>query len=288
MEIIQLVLNGVIAGTLLAVPAIGFTLIFAVLRFANFALMSHITVGAFAGYAANVLLSLPMVPSLAAAFLVAGAVGVLSDEVVLKPIRPHGALATAITSVALLFVVENVVRFGFGNELRAYDLPLYRDWQVLGLRVGPLQLQNALLAVAVMAAVFLFLAFTRAGKAMRAVADNPALADLNGIDPHRIGRYVSFAGMGLAGAGGVLLGYDTSIDPLTGFRAALAIFAATVVGGLGSIPGAVVGAILIGIAEELSLLVLPPTYKTAIGFIAVLLILTFRPAGLFGLKEGDR
>jgi branched-subunit amino acid ABC-type transport system permease component len=287
MEFIQLIVNGVIAGILLAVPAIGFTLIFGVLRFANFALMSHITVGAFAGYVANVGLSLPMAPSLAVAFVVAGLVGVIGDEVVLKPIRPHGPLATAITSVALLFVVENLVRFGFGNELRTYDLPLYRDWLVLGLHLGPLQLQNAVLALAVMLAVFLFLAFTRAGKAMRAVADNPALADLNGIDPHRIGRYVSFAGMGLAGVGGVLLGYDTSIDPLTGFRVALAIFAATVVGGLGSIPGAVVGAILIGVAEELSLLVVAPTYKTAVGFIAVLLVLGLRPGGLFGMREGN-
>ncbi|MBV8650896.1 MAG: branched-chain amino acid ABC transporter permease, partial [Alphaproteobacteria bacterium] len=130
--------------------------------------------------------------------------------------------------------------------------------------------------------VFAFLAWTRMGKAMRAVADNPMLADIKGINAGTIARLVSFVGMGLAGIGGVLIGLDTSIDPLTGFRAMLSIFAAAVVGGLGSIPGAVVGALTIGIAEELSLLVLDPTYRSAVGFVAILLVLTLRPRGILG------
>jgi branched-chain amino acid transport system permease protein/neutral amino acid transport system permease protein len=93
---------------------------------------------------------------------------------------------------------------------------------------------------------------------------------------------VNFVGMGLAGTGGMLLGLDTSIDPLTGFRVILSVFAAAVVGGLGSIPGAVVGALTIGVAEELSLLALAPAYRSAIGFLAILLVLTLRPRGLLG------
>src|SRR5205807_8454371 len=129
----------------------------------------------------------------------------------------------------------------------------------------------------VMAAIFAFLAFTRTGKAMRAVADNPMLAAIKGIDAENVGRIVSFAGMGLAGLGGMLLGLDTTIDPLTGFRAVLSIFAAAVVGGLGSVPGAVVGALVVGIGEELSLLILSPNYRSAVGFLAILLVLTVRP-----------
>jgi branched-chain amino acid transport system permease protein/neutral amino acid transport system permease protein len=117
---------------------------------------------------------------------------------------------------------------------------------------------------------------------MRAVADNPVLADIKGIDPVRVARLVNLIGMGLAGVGGMLLGLDTSIDPLTGFRAILSIFAAAVVGGLGSIPGALVGALVIGIGEELSLLFWDATYRTAVGFIAILLVLTLRPRGLLG------
>ncbi|WP_308916614.1 branched-chain amino acid ABC transporter permease [Jannaschia sp. LMIT008] len=278
----QLLVNGIVQGTLLAIPAIGFTAIFAVLRFPNFAVASHATIGAFAGYAANVWLGLPAAPALVAAFLVAGLIGVLSDEVALRPLRPHGALTTAIASIALTIVLENVVRLIFGNDLRGYDLPIVRDWRWLGVRIGPQQVQNLAMALAIMAAVFATLRYTRIGKAMRAVADNPALAELKGIDPVTIGRITVFAGMGLVGAGGMLLGLGTSIDPLTGFRFILPIFAAAVVGGLGSIPGAALGAMVVGIGEELSLLVLSPAYKSAVGFVAIVLVLAFRPRGILG------
>jgi len=281
-EFPQLLVNGLVAGILIAVPAIGFTTIYAVLRFPNFAVASHVTIGAFAGYAVNVYLGWPVALALVAAFLAAGVVGAVTDEWVLKPMRPHGALTAAIAAIALTVVLENMIRFGFGNDLRGYDLPIFRDWRFGPVRVGPQQLENAGLAVLIMALVFGFLAFTRAGKAMRAVADNPTLAAIKGIDPDRIGRSASFVGMGLAGVGGVLLGLDTSIDPLTGFRAVLTVFAAAVVGGLGSIPGAVVGALVVGIGEELSLLAVAPTYRSAIGFVAILVVLTLRPRGLLG------
>src|SRR2546428_298450 len=163
------------AGTILAVPAIGFTAIYAVLRFPNFAIASHLTIGAFAGWLANVSLGLPA-----------------------------------------------------------------------------------------------------------ALAVNPTLASVKGIDTDRVARLTTFVAMGLAGVGGMLVGLDTSIDPLTGFRVILSVFAAAVVGGLGSIPGAVVGALTIGIGEELSLLVLAPAYRTVVGFAAILLVLTLRPRGLLG------
>jgi branched-chain amino acid transport system permease protein/neutral amino acid transport system permease protein len=281
-EVGQLLINGLVAGTILAVPAIGFTAIYAVLRFPNFSLASHLTIGAFAGYAANVSWGWPATGAVLVAFVGAGLTGVLNDELVLKPLRPAGALTTAIAAVALTIVLENVVRFVWGNELRGYDLPIQRDWQVAGLRIGAQQVKNLGIAVGAMLAVFAFLAWTRTGKAMRAVADNPTLADIKGVDPDRVARLVNFAGMGLAGIGGMLVGLDTSIDPLTGFRVILSVFAAAVVGGLGSIPGAVVGALTIGVGEELSLLVLAPAYRTAVGFAAILLVLTLRPRGILG------
>ena len=281
-EIAQLLLNGLMAGTILAVPAIGFTAIYAVLRFPNFAIAAHLTIGAFAGWLANVSLGLPAALAVGVAFVVAGLARVLNDELILKPLRPAGALTTAIAAVALTLVLENVVRFVFGNDLRGYDLPIRRDWQAAGLRIAPQQVHNFVIAVVAMAAVFLFLAFTRTGKAMRAVADNPMLASVKGIDADRVARLTNFVAMGLAGVGGVLVGLDTSIDPLTGFRVILSVFAAAVVGGLGSIPGAVVGALTIGVGEELSLLVLAPAYRTVVGFAAILVVLTLRPRGILG------
>lgn len=284
MHVLQLVINGIMAGTILAVPAIGLTAIFAVLRFTNFALASHATIGAFAGYVANVYFGLPILPSVVAAFIIAGMFGVASDEFVLKPFRAAGFITTAIGSIALTIALENVVRFGFGNELRGYDLPITRDWRFNGIRIGPQQVQNLAIAVAVMSALFAFLAFTRTGKAMRAVADNPMLAAIKGINADVVGRVVSFVGMGLAGLGGMLIGLDATIDPLTGFRAMLSIFAAAVVGGLGSIPGAVIGALVVGIGEELSTLILSHDYRSAVGFLAIVLVLTLRPRGILGQR----
>jgi len=280
--LLQALINGVMAGTLIAVPAIGFTAIFAVLRFPNFAVASYATVGAFAAWWANTALGLPVVPALLIAFLAAGAVGVVAEETALRNLRNAGALIVAIASIALNLVLENLVRFFFGNDMRGYDLPLMRDLRFGELRIGPQQVQSLGLALAIMAAMFLFLFYTRFGKAMRAVADNPDLARLKGIDPARIAIVTIFLGAGLSGAGGVLIGLDTSIDPLTGYRVLLSVFAAAVLGGLGSIPGAVAGALALGIAEELALIVAPATYRTAVGFVAILIMLTFRPRGILG------
>ena len=281
-ELAQAIVNGLLSGALIAVPAIGFTTIFAVLRFADFAVASYATVGAFAGWWVNARLGLGVVPVLIAAFVVAGLVGVVSEHVTLKPLRRSGPLTVAIGSIALNLVLENAIRFLFGNDLRGFDLPLEQDLTIGTVRIGPQQVENLLLAAAVLAAVFAFLRFSRFGRAMRAAADNADLARLKGIDPGRIAAIAVMLGAGLSGVGGVLLGFDTSIDPLTGYRVVLSVFAAAVLGGLGSVTGAVVGALLLGVAEEVALLAVPATYRSAIGFAAILLMLTFRPRGLLG------
>ena len=279
--VVQAMLNGLVSGTLLAVPAIGFTAMFAVLRFPNFSVSGVATLGAFAGYVAYGA-GLQIVGSLVVAFAVAGAVGLFLDRVVHQPLVKQGALPAAIASIASGLVLENVVRLGFGNELRGYDRPIARDVRLGDIRVNPQQVETMGIALAIMVAVFAALAFTRVGKAMRASADNPELAALRGIRPERVAMMASFVGMGLVGVGGMLLGLDSSIDPLTGTRILLSIFAAAVLGGLGSVPGAVLGAFLIGIAEELSVLVVGSPYRAAVGFFAILIVLSLRPRGLLG------
>ncbi len=280
----QAILNGLMAGALIALPAIGFTMIFAVLRYANFAVAAYITIGAFAGLVANVSLGLPILAALGMAFVVAGLSAMLCERYALEPLRPSGALTVAIASIGLNLVLENVMRFIFGNDLRGYALPIVPDLRFMGVRFGMQQIDNLKIALVLMLLVFLFLKFTRIGMAMRAVADNPDLAKLKGIDPRKVALITAFVAGGLAGSGGVLIGLDTSIDPLTGFRVILTIFAATVLGGLGSVPGAVLGALALGVGEELALMVLPLNYRTAIGFAVILLMLTFRPRGLLGDK----
>jgi branched-chain amino acid transport system permease protein len=284
MHVTQLILNGLMAGSILALPAIGLTLIFGVLRFTNFALASLMTIGAYAGLVANVSFGLPVYAALLVAFVVAGIVGALSDEFVLKPFRASGFITTAIGSIALTIALENVVRFIFANQMRGYNLPLQRDWVFQGLRVGPQQVENLVVAAIVMLLLSVFLLTTRAGKAMRAVADNPQLASIKGIDVDSVARAVSFVAMGLAGIGGMLIGLDTTVDPLVGFKTILSVFAAAVLGGLGSVPGAIIGALVVGVGEELSLLILSPAYRTAVGFLAIFLVLTLRPRGILGAR----
>ncbi len=283
-DLAQVLLNGVMAGSVLMLPAIGFNCIFAVLRYPNFAVAGYATVGGFAGWIANTQWGWPAGLALLAAFAVAGLTGLLAEETALKPLRPSGALTVAIASVALTLLLENAVRFAFGNDLRGYDLPVFRDWRFDGIRINPQQWYNTLYAAAAVAALFALLAFTRLGRAMRAVADNPQLADIKGVDPDRIACVAVLIGAGLAGIGGMLIGLDTSIDPLTGFRVVLSVFAAAVVGGLGSIPGAALGAMVVGIGEEMAGLLLEPAYRTVTAFLAILLVLSIRPEGLLGRR----
>jgi branched-subunit amino acid ABC-type transport system permease component len=283
-DLLQVLVNGLMTGSVLMLPAIGFSCIFAVLRYPNFAVAGFATVGAFAGWMANVQWGLPVGLALLAAFLAAGAVGLAAEETALKPLRPAGPLTVAIASVALTLLLENVVRFVFANDLRGYDLPVLRDWRFEGIRINPQQAMNMGYAVAAASALFALLAFTRLGRAMRAVADNPELADIKGVDPDRIARVAVFLGAGLAGFGGMLVGLDTSIDPLTGFRVILSVFAAAVVGGLGSIPGAALGALVVGVGEEMASVLLSPAYRTVTAFLAILLVLTVRPEGLLGRR----
>jgi branched-chain amino acid transport system permease protein len=287
-EFLQHFLNGIISGSVLALPALGLTLMFSVLGFANFAFAAHATLGAVAGYLVNVTLGWPVPACLVVAVLAAGAAGIVSDAVALRGLRRmrriDAAMMVAIASIALNMALESAVRFFFGNDHHSFDLPLMRDVTIEGFQVSQQQAINLGYAVSMLLLLFGFFGFTRAGKAMRAVADNPDLARLKGISAEKVALAVTFVGMGLAGAGGMLLALETSVDPLVGSRILLMVFAASVVGGLTSIPGAVAGALLIGVAQELSLLVISPTYSSAVGFIAIAFTLTLRPQGLFGRK----
>ncbi len=284
--VLQALINGVIAGALLAIPALGFSAIFAVLRFPNFAIGALATAGAYIAWIANVNFGLPIVAAAAAAFASAAVFGALLEYGALERLERGGALMKAIGSLAMAMVIENIVRFCFGNDLRAFDLPLARDFVLGPIRVGPQQINNLVFALVIMGVVWAFLSFSPLGRSMRAVADNPDLARLKGISPRLIALFTVAVGSGLCGVGGTLIGLDTSIDPLLGGRVLLSVFAAAVLGGLGSIPGAVVGAFAIGIVEEFTVLALSPAYRLAVGFIVILAVLVVRPSGLLGSKAG--
>lgn len=291
-ELTQYLLNGLVLGALIALPALGLTLIFSVQGFVNFSVAAQMTVGAYAAWIAGSYFGWSPIPMLLFAFVVPGLLGIVTDRLALAPVRRHSgaqtALMLAVVSIALNLALENALRFTFGSDLNSFDLPIERNYRLLGLSIGPQQLRNLATALVIAVALAAFFSLTRWGKAMRAVADNSDLARLKGIDPRKLSNLATFLGMGLAGIGGSLLAIDTSVDPSTGSRLILVIFAASVVGGLTSLYGAVLGALFIGVIGEVALVAMPPVYQSLTAFIAILVVLLVKPTGLFAGATGVR
>src|SRR5262249_6038752 len=238
------------------------------------------TTGAFAAFTVNHELHWSIEWAWLSALGVTGAVAWGVDRAAFQPMRDRRPFALAIASIGVAFLLENVIRFIWGNDYRSYDVPVTRAQQWHGLRIGREQLLILGVTIVVMAIVQFFLIRTRLGIAMRAVADNPVLARVKGRPSGRIVGLATLGGGALAGGAGVFLGLDTSIDPLLGASLIIAVFAAAILGGIGSAPGALVGALIVGIVEEMSTLVIPPTYKSAVGFAIILTMLLVRPRGL--------
>ena len=282
--IAQYLWNGLVTGGILALPAVAFSLLWKLLRFPNFAVSTYLTIGAFAAFAVNHGWSWRIEWAWASALAVTGGVAWAVDRIVFRPMRDRRPFALAIASIGVAFFLENAVRFIWGNDYRSYDVPVTRAivWQ--GLRVGREQLLILGVAVLLMLLVQAFLNGTRLGIAMRASADNPLLARIKGLPTDRIVGLATLGGGALAGGAGVFLGLDTTIDPLLGAGLIIAVFAAAILGGIGSAPGALLGALVVGVMEEVSTIAIPPTYKSAVGFAVILLALLLRPRGLLGTR----
>src|SRR5262249_30083946 len=265
--IAQYVFNGLVTGGILALPSVAFSLLWRLLRFPNFAVGTYLTVGAYAALVFNAGAHVPLAVAWFAALAATGAVALAVDRIAFRPMRERRPCSLAIASIGVAFVLENLVRFVWGNDFRAYDVPVTRAAVVAGLRIGREQLLILGVAVVLMLAAQAFLLRTRLGVAMRATADNPLLAAAKGVPTQRVIAGPTFGGGALAGGAGVFLGLDASIDPLMGGGLIISVFAAAILGGIGSAPGALAGALIVGVVEEAGTLLVPPTYKTAIGFV---------------------
>ena len=278
---LQYFVNGVISGGVLALPAIAFSLLYGILRFSNFAIGTYLTAGAYIAYTANVMLGLPIYLAFLITMMVSGFLGIGVDRLAFRPMRNRRPLTLAIVSIGVSFILENMARFIWGNEHKSYNIPVLRGMELGNLRIGKEQVLILCIALVFMILVQVLLRFTRMGKAMRAVADNPMLASVKGIDSEQVILRTSFIGAALAGIAGMMVGVDTAIDPLMGFKLVLSIFASAILGGIGSATAALGGAFFVGLTEEVSMIWLPATYKSAIGFGMIVLVVLFRPQGLF-------
>lgn len=283
--IAQLIMNGLINAALIAPPAIAFSILFGILRFPNFAVGGYITVGVFAAYAVNVDLGLPLWAAYLGAMLAAAAVVWASDRMIFRPMQGHAPVALLVVSIALTFVLEHIVRLFYGGDVRGFDVPLARPITLFGARVVPEQLQAMAVALAVAILTHFLLSKTRIGKALRATADNAALAETRGIRSGMIRTIATIYCGALLGLAGVIAGLDLVIEPMLGWSLTIPILAAAILGGIGSPYGAMLGAIAVGLVEEFSYLVLPSTYKVGVGFILIAILLLVRPHGLLGQPE---
>ena len=281
----QLLINGIVNASLIAPPAIAFTLLFGVLRFPNFAIGGYITVGAFIAYGINVDLGLPLWIAGIGAMAGTALVVWISDLIVFRPMRGHAPVTLLVVSIALTLILEHIIRLIYSADVRGFDVPLQRPMKFAGMRITHEQVEIILMASAIAVGVHLVLKYTRIGKAMRATADNEMLAEVRGINTGVVIAFTWCLCGVLFGVTGVFAGLDLVIEPLVGWNLTIPIFAAAILGGIGSPYGAMLGALMVGMAEELTVLVLPSSYKIGVGFVIIAILLLVRPHGLLGQPE---
>lgn len=278
----QYVLNGFVSGMILALPAIALTLIYGILKFPNFASGAMLTMGAYLALIFNVYVGMPLLWAAILGAFIFALIAVGIDQTVFRQLRDRTSITLLVCSMGVSFVLENIARFIFGNGARSYDIAIARPKYLLGLRINNEQIITAATALAAMIAVYLILRHTSLGRAMRAVADNPSLAAVRGIQRESIIRWTWGITGVLTATAGVLAGMDRAIDPLLGWNYIVSTFAAAILGGLGNPVGAVVGALVVGVVEETSTLIIPPNYRQVVSFLAIAFLLILRPQGLFG------
>lgn len=285
-EFLQFVVNGVSVGSMYALIALGYTMVYGIIQLINFAHGEFLMMGAFVGSVTiGHLTGVPLPVALAAAMIGAGMLAVVTELVAYRPLRSQPRIYVLTAAIAVSVLLQNVGRLVFGAASQSFPATMpegsitipgvdawieYSQLVVLGLCVG------------LMAMLWFVVNKTKIGTAMRATSQDIDAARLMGINVNFIISFTFFIGASLAGAVGVLYGMAYSIDPLMGVQPGLAAFVAAVLGGIGSIPGAMIGGLLIGVIENLVAGYISSTYQGAITFLILILVLAKKPTGLLG------
>ena len=284
----QLLVGGLQFGLVIAMAAIGLSLIFGTTGLTNFAHGELVTGGALLGYVFNVGLGLNLIPATLIAVVVGAAFGALLDRGLWRPLRRRGTglIAALVVSIGLSLVLRYVYLYFYGGSQRSYAQYSTQDPLTFG-PITILQRDLVIIAVAliVLIAIGLALSRTRIGKATRAVSDNPSLAASSGIDVERVINVVWAAGAGLAVLGGVFLALSQQVGYQLGQNVLLLLFAGVTLGGLGTAYGALVGSLVIGVFTQLSTLFIPAELQVVGALVVLILILIVRPQGILGRAE---
>ncbi|MGA2008051.1 MAG: branched-chain amino acid ABC transporter permease [Solirubrobacteraceae bacterium] len=296
--LLQTIVNGLTAGSVYALIALGYTMVYGVLKLLNFAHGDLFMVGAFIGYFAigwfggPTALSIPVWVLIVFMFAVAsfgvGALGVAIERFAYRPLRNAPRIAPLITALGVSFVLENSVLLLFGGLPRSYDstafIPFSLSIHIDSVSIGIIQILTLVLSVLLMVGLLFLVNHTILGKSMRAVASDREAAEMLGIDVNRTISMTFLIGSALAGSAGVMygLGYANQVSNVIGFLAGLKAFTAAVVGGIGSIPGAMIGGLFIGLCESFSLSYVSSEYGDLMVFGILIAVMLIRPTGLFG------
>lgn len=285
---LQLTVEGIQFGLIIAMAAIGLSLIFGTTGLVNFAHGELITLGGLICYWFNVIAGIQLVGAAVITVVVCGLLGWLQDSVLWKQLRRKGTglVAMLVVSIGLSIVLRYFYLYLFGGSTRSYAQYQAQE----GISIGPVDIPpkglfSIVISVTVLVLVGLALLKTRFGKATRAVSDNPALAAASGINVESVIRLVWIAGGALAGLGGILLGMAQQVSFQMGFQLLLLVFAAVILGGLGTAFGALVGSLVVGIFVQVSTLVVAPELKNVGALLLLIVILLFRPQGILGRAE---
>ena len=284
----QTLFNGLKFGLIIAMSAIGLSLIYGTTGLVNFAHGELVTFGAvIAWYFNSSWGELNLIVAAIATVIVCGMLGAGLESGLFRPLRNRrlGIFQLVVVTIGLSLLGRQLIQLFFGAEPLPYtDFQVQKRWEFGPWAVTPRELVTVAVIISILLAVGLMLQWTRFGKATRAVSDNASLAEASGINVNRVVLMVWAIGAALAGLGGVFQGLDTDIDPFLGFQLLLLIFAGVELGGLGTAFGALAGSLIIGMSTEVSTLWISPELKFVVPLAALILVLLFRPQGLFGIK----
>ncbi len=289
---LQQVINGISLGSIYALIALGYTMVYGIIKLINFAHCDVYMLGAYTGYFCMTTLKLGVFPSLVIAMVVCTVIGVLIEKIAYKPLRNATRIAVLITAIGVSLFIEYGTMFFVKANVRAY--PELTGWLATSYKVGKMtitaqQILIVLSTIVLMGMLQFIVKKTRIGKAMRAVSLDKDAAELMGINVNSTISFTFALGSALAGAAGVLVGiYYNSIDPLMGVIPGLKAFVAAVFGGIGIIPGAMIGGYFIGTVEVFVSGYGNSLYKDAVVFAILILILIVKPAGLLGKNTKEK
>ena len=288
MIIVQLLINGLIAGAIYALVASGFSLIYSTCKFVHLAHGSTIAFSAYFLYFLFSIFDVNFWLSIILTIIFASFFGYLINIIVYRELRRKKASSTIllIASFALLIFFESMILMLFGADVKMIGyIKIAEGLQIFGAIITPLQVIIIAVSLLLLVLLFLFMKKTKIGKAMRAVADNKDVAEIVGISSEKIYSWAFIVGSAIAGVAGILIGLETNLMPTMGTALIIKGFAAAIIGGIGSVPGAILGSFLLGLAENFGIWYLPSGYKDAIAFVILFIFLLFLPQGILGKKK---